>query len=148
MLACRYTVEHARFKIPSFSFFPFSFFPQCHPFPWMLFQHPTPLPNWLWNGILPLFPMAISHTILYDGSSNLRTVIYTDTITAPKVGKLNAVVLKCLGLLPARAHYWRALKPEPWFTMLLGIAASTKGWVYCCHVHNRERERNKLPLFS
>lgn len=26
MLACKYTVEHARFKIPSFAFFPFSFF--------------------------------------------------------------------------------------------------------------------------
>lgn len=59
---------------------------QCHLFPWMLFQHPTPLHSWLSNGILPLFPMATSHIILYDGSSNLRTVTFTDTIIAPKVG--------------------------------------------------------------
>lgn len=95
----------------------------------MLFQHPTPHPSWLWSGTLPLFPTATSRTTSYDGSSNLRTVTFTDTITAPKVGTRNVVVLRRLWLLPASALYLLELKPLPWFTTLLWIIASRREWI-------------------
>ena len=145
-LASKYIVECSRVKYLPFSFFQL----QCHPFPWMLFQHPTPHPNWLWSGILPLFPMATSHTTSYDGSSNLRTVTFTDTITAPKVGKWNVVVLKRLWLLPASRLYGQEVKPVPCFTTLLWITASRREWVnmHCCCIHNMERkETSRLCSF-